>query len=514
MPRTNSTNTYSNSRYIVDNVTPGCYSSIQSAINQAVADGGKAEIWVRAGTYTENLTLYDTVDIAGADSALSIIVGKNTFTAAGTVVISNIKLQTNGDYFLSVTGNAASIIQLDSCTLICSNNTGIQFSSSSASSYITLNNCFGDIQANGITFFAHTGKGGIVFYYSSISNSGSSTTISALLNGSFYSFYSSFNFGTSTAGGTISCFFTFINVQPSNVTAITTSTAGSSYFSNGIIWSGTVAIFAIGAGTTLNAYNNHLSSNTATVVTGSGNFYQGSNVYNWAVVIDPLLTQIYGTVSGINRIYTTNTPFSVNTGTGAINIGTDAVAKTVSVGNTTGASVLALKCGTGEFTLASATGTIISALDTGEITEPLQPAFLAYTNSAQNNVTGNATFYTVLFATEVYDQNADFASSTFTAPVTGKYRLETLIASLGYASNNTINQLNIPTSNRTYASVGINGYACRRSDGYLSMSLSCLADMDVADTAYVVFYVGGGSKVINIFANSDSYTFFSGNLEC
>jgi hypothetical protein len=38
--------------------------------------------------------------------------------------------------------------------------------------------------------------------------------------------------------------------------------------------------------------------------------------------------------------------------------------------------------------------------------------------------------------------------------------------------------------------------------------------MDAADTAYVRFLVGAGSRVIDIFINGDPYTFFSGNLEC
>src|SRR5690606_23988925 len=45
----------------------------------------------------------------------------------------------------------------------------------------------------------------------------------------------------------------------------------------------------------------------------------------------------------------------------AINIGTGAAARTITIGNTTGSTDLDLRCGTGDFTLASATGTIISA---------------------------------------------------------------------------------------------------------------------------------------------------------
>lgn len=84
MPIANSTNRYTNSRYIVDNVTPGFpFTTIQAAINAAVADGGNAEIWVRQGTYTENLTLYDGVNIEGAEQTLSILIGTHTPPTSG-----------------------------------------------------------------------------------------------------------------------------------------------------------------------------------------------------------------------------------------------------------------------------------------------------------------------------------------------------------------------------------------------------------------------------------------------
>ena len=53
----------------------------------------------------------------------------------------------------------------------------------------------------------------------------------------------------------------------------------------------------------------------------------------------------------------------------------------------------------------------------GHVLKPLQPAFLATPSSQQSDfATGSA--ITVAFGTEIYDQNADFASNTFTAPVT------------------------------------------------------------------------------------------------
>ena len=62
----------------------------------------------------------------------------------------------------------------------------------------------------------------------------------------------------------------------------------------------------------------------------------------------------------------------------------------------------------------------------GHVTMPNQTAFLVIPSTAQNNIPINGNT-TVTFATEVFDQNADFASNTFTAPVTGRYLLNTVI---------------------------------------------------------------------------------------
>ena len=60
---------------------------------------------------------------------------------------------------------------------------------------------------------------------------------------------------------------------------------------------------------------------------------------------------------------------------------------------------------------------------------------------------------TVVFGTEVYDVNSDFASNTFTAPVTGKYSFQTSINlnDLDSGANSVL--IEISTSNRFYTLV-------------------------------------------------------------
>lgn len=50
-----------------------------------------------------------------------------------------------------------------------------------------------------------------------------------------------------------------------------------------------------------------------------------------------------------------------------------------------------------------------------------QPSTHKLVESEDTNVTGNGTVYTIAFDTEVYDQDANMGTSTFTAPEAGKY---------------------------------------------------------------------------------------------
>lgn len=145
----------------------------------------------------------------------------------------------------------------------------------------------------------------------------------------------------------------------------------------------------------------------------------------------------------------------------------------------------------------------------GEVTMPAQPAFQAYNNSTQSNVTGDATLYSILFNTEIFDQGGDFASSTFTAPVTGKYSF-----SYGYQldqmTSGTVYQGYIATSNTTFNTYY---YQCGAgvTAGIESSSLFC--EMDAGDTCVIQVRASNITKVVDIPSGQGS-CFFSGYLAC
>ena len=146
---------------------------------------------------------------------------------------------------------------------------------------------------------------------------------------------------------------------------------------------------------------------------------------------------------------------------------------------------------------------------TGAVTMPHQPAFLVTKNSDQNNIaTGSEV--TVTWQAEVFDQNSDFASNVFTAPVTGKYLLTSTIRvdNLDTASN-YYNFL-FTTSNRVYRKIidygGLSG-----DPVYWFFSLTAIADMDAGDTASVKIYQNNGTAQMDIIGDV-TRSYFSGYL--
>ena len=152
---------------------------------------------------------------------------------------------------------------------------------------------------------------------------------------------------------------------------------------------------------------------------------------------------------------------------------------------------------------------------TGNQPNPTETAFLAFLNTTVTNVTGDATQYTVIFDTEVFDQGSNFnlATSVFTAPITGRYAID---VGNNIQGTGTLTQIicRLVTSNRTYRipmsfSLGFTTVA--------SSYFSILADMDLGDTFTVTITATDSSgKVVNVFGtlSSEVRTWVSANFVC
>ena len=157
-------------------------------------------------------------------------------------------------------------------------------------------------------------------------------------------------------------------------------------------------------------------------------------------------------------------------------------------------------------------GTTVMQIDnTGAVTMPLQPAFSAYLSGNQDNIALNSNV-TVQFDSEYYDQNADFNTSnyTFTAPITGKYQINTAIRFNNLDSAAGFYQVLIVTSNRTYSTFTIYPQGFSQDLTYYHGNTAILADMDANDTVSVAVYQNNGTQQTDISSGNDCN--FSGYL--
>mgnify|MGYP003152278349 CR=1 FL=1 len=135
----------------------------------------------------------------------------------------------------------------------------------------------------------------------------------------------------------------------------------------------------------------------------------------------------------------------------------------------------------------------------GHITKPLQPAFLVHPSTDQNNFSIN-TDVTVVFDSERFDNNSDFASNTFTAPVTGRYQLNLMLRLNSADTAASYYQVKMVTSNDNYTSTLAPNFSS--DPNYFPINSSVLADMDANDTFVVKIYQSGGSAQTDISPNS------------
>jgi hypothetical protein len=295
------TNNYGPAKFIVDaSAANGTHTTITAALSDAVSG---ETIFIRPGSYTENLTLKAGVNLAAyvADGFTPnvTIVGTLACSYSGTASVSGMRLQTNSANAISLTGANATILNVIDCNLNFTNNDGISSTGSNAAASIFFTECTGDLGTTGIKIFNST-NGSIEFRSCYITNSGGSSTASTASGTNFTCRYSAFLAPFATSGSTLAVgmWETNINTVATNTTCLAhASTAAGSFLNNVDLNSGTATPLTVAASSTITVANIILNSSNAAAVSGSGTLvYAGINQKHTVGTISTTTTTGKGTV--------------------------------------------------------------------------------------------------------------------------------------------------------------------------------------------------------------------------
>jgi len=267
------TNNFATAKFIVDSnglQTGATHTTIQGAIDDA-SDGDT--IFVRPGTYTENITGKDGVLITGFQASeiadKTLIVGKVSMSS-GRFKLAGLALHTNGDYCLEATGTGN--IQCRSCYIEATDNDAV---SNSGTGSITLRLCTGGVATTGVKVCQNTSTGSISFRYCNWGNAGGSTVASTASAGGIRIQNSELAIPWSTSGsGVVNITGSFFDNTAINTSTITHNSSQPSTIANSEIASGTASDITITSGTVRATNVRMLSSNT-NAVTGAGTFQYG-----------------------------------------------------------------------------------------------------------------------------------------------------------------------------------------------------------------------------------------------
>lgn len=287
---------YANSvGFIVDKNGLGDFTTISSAISAATSG---TNIFIRPGTYTENLTLVAGVNLIAFSSSNAIIIGKCSMSVIGSVLISGLTLETNNDYALEVSASVASKVTVENCFFNCTNHTGINYSSSSSSSSLTINSSTADLGTTGIALLTSSSAGSLNLINVTGTTTGSSTTASNISAGITDLKFCEFSFPFSTSStGLIEGQYTIINCTNSNAVALQIGSNEQNNFQHSHFLGGTAQGVTIAAASVVTLAQTLIYSTNTNAIDGTGTLNAGvitfsgsSSTINAGLTVNKLTT--------------------------------------------------------------------------------------------------------------------------------------------------------------------------------------------------------------------------------
>lgn len=353
----------------------GTHQTIAAAV--AAASAGDS-IFITPGTYTENIVATQSINLIGPDVCEFdqginnvTIIGKISNSVNGAQVsIVNIRLQTNGDYVLQLTGVNASEIYARNCYLSGTNFSLLSSSNTSPSSSLILQNCFGNLLAVGINVFNHSNGCNLQIVDSQFLNGAVSTTpcvssstlilddvsfgsqtltgIPITISGSTAEITNCFLQASGgpillTGGTTLVDNSTTGTITVSNAATLTcnSSSTGAMVFSNtsqGTIYNSTIVTTAAASGITANAgtsvilVSSSINSANTNAITGAGSVSFGSIAFG-SSSLNNATTQIplVSSNDSIKVIRPSSYPYTVTAQDALVSVDTSSAANTVNL---------------------------------------------------------------------------------------------------------------------------------------------------------------------------------------
>ena len=150
---------------------------------------------------------------------------------------------------------------------------------------------------------------------------------------------------------------------------------------------------------------------------------------------------------------------------------------------------------------ALGTTTHMAFTEDGEVTKPLQPYVLVKPSGVQSDIAVGSPV-TIVWGTETYDVGANFATNTFTAPVTGKYLINYLVRLENVDTAASNYYIGLVTSNETF-NISIYDPGGLSADiTHFHLNGSLVAHMDAADTFYTAITQSSGTAQTDIGSSS------------
>jgi len=350
----------------------GNYTTIQAAVIAAAAAGGGV-VFVQPGTYTESLTLSDTVDIVGASVTHTTIIGVHTPPASGNIQFSCLTLSSATSIFSSAVAGSTNIF-CGQCLFTVTS--GYVFNLLNWTGLLNVDDC----GSNGTTdgFVNNTGGASIKITSANIgAGTGNSFTASGVIVLDDVIIACPVNFVTGASYSIDICTFS---------RTITCSNNSTGYIANSYISTGATAAITYNssANTILSDVTINSSNNPAIAGTSAGQLIIGSVTFMSNSTIAGTVTQTNtsvfqtGTVraagSDMNGTVNINTSGAGVTtigtgGTGAVNIG-NATGNTAVTGSLTATTTLtassgAITASSGNFVASAAGSGLLLNVTTG-----------------------------------------------------------------------------------------------------------------------------------------------------